>query len=324
MSALEHAVVLGVGGSADGPAALQFAVREAAGRDCPLVLIRTWESSPLYDGVLMLTRHDLEQAGSIVLQSALDRVEELAPELDCRSRLVEGRPEDELVEAGQRAQLLVLGSPGRSVHRLGRVLSQVAAHASCPVVVVPDDVAGTRGDVVVGIDGDGVSLDAVGYAFEQASRWHAGLVAVMALATGLDAYLPSEGLLEQLQERGRRSLAEELSGWCEQYPDVGVSQLVALGPPVSTLTAAARSAGLLVVGSHGRGTLRALALGSVSSSLLRAAPCSVAVVRNHDRGDQVARGAGRLTGEQLAGASWSSPWPPVRAAMPASGKVGGR
>jgi nucleotide-binding universal stress UspA family protein len=324
MSDLEHAVVLGVGGSADGPAALQFAVREAAGRDCPLVLIRTWESSPLYDGVLMLTRHDLEQAGSIVLQSALDRVEELAPELDCRSRLVEGRPEDELVEAGQRAQLLVLGSPGRSVHRLGRVLSQVAAHASCPVVVVPDDVAGTRGDVVVGIDGDGVSLDAVGYAFEQASRWHAGLVAVMALATGLDAYLPSEGLLEQLQERGRRSLAEELSGWCEQYPDVGVSQLVALGPPVSTLTAAARSAGLLVVGSHGRGTLRALALGSVSSSLLRAAPCSVAVVRNHDRGDQVARGAGRLTGEQLAGASWSSPWPPVRAAMPASGKVGGR
>lgn len=309
MSDLEHAVVLGVGGSVNGAAALQFAIQEAAGRDRPLLLIHAWESSPLFDGVLLLTRHDLEQAGAIVLQSALDRVEELAPELDCRSRLVERQPEDELIEASERGELLVLGSPGRSVHRLGRVLSQVPAHASCPVVAVPDDVARTRGDVVLGIDGEGVSLDAVGYAFEQASRWHVGLVAVMALATGFDAYLPSEGLLEQLHERGRRSLAEELSGWCEQYPDVEVSQLVALGPPVSTLTAAARSAGLLVVGSHGRGTLRALALGSVSSSLLRAAPCSIAVVRNHDRGDEVARGPGRLTGEQLAGASWSSPWP---------------
>ncbi len=309
MSDLEHAVVLGVGGSVNGAAALQFAIQEAAGRDRPLLLIHAWESSPLFDGVLLLTRHDLEQAGAIVLQSALDRVEELAPELDCRSRLVERQPEDELIEASERGELLVLGSPGRSVHRLGRVLSQVPARASCPVVAVPDDVAGTRGDVVLGIDGEGVSLDAVGYAFEQASRWHVGLVAVMALATGFDAYLPSEGLLEQLHERGRRSLAEELSGWCEQYPDVEVSQLVALGPPVSTLTAAARSAGLLVVGSHGRGTLRALALGSVSSSLLRAAPCSIAVVRNHDRGDEVARGPGRLTGEQLAGASWSSPWP---------------
>jgi nucleotide-binding universal stress UspA family protein len=311
MSDLEHAVVLGVGGSANGAAALQFAVQEAAGRGRPLLLIHAWESSPLYVGVLMLTRHDLEQAGSIVLQSALDRVEELAPELDCRSRLVEGRPEDELVEASQHAQLLVLGGPGRSAPKLGRVLRQVPAHAWCPVVAVHHDGADSPDNVVVGIDSDGVCLEAVGYAFEQASRWHVDLVAVMALATGFDAYLPSEGLLEQLHERGRRSLAEALSGWCERYPDVAVSQLVALGPPVSTLTAAARSAGLLVVGSHGRGTLRALALGSVSSSLLRAAPCSVAVVRNHHRTGQVARGAERPTGEQLAGASWSSPWPMV-------------
>lgn len=309
MSDLEHAVVLGLGGSADGTAALQFAIREAAGRDRPLVLLHAWESATPYEGMPPFTQHDLEQAGADVLQSAHDRVEERAPELDCRSRLVEGRPEEELVKASQDAEVLVLGCRGPRAPRLGRVLTQVSAHASCPVVAVPDDVADTRGDVVVGIDADGVCLDAVGFAFEQASRWHVGLVAVMALASGFDAYLPSQGLLEQLRERGRRCLAEALSGWCEQYPDVAVSQRVAFDSSVSTLMAAAQSAGLLVVGSHGRSKLRALALGSVRNSMLRAAPCPVAVVRNHNKGEQDARGAGRPVGEELAGASWSSPRP---------------
>lgn len=105
-----------------------------------------------------------------------------------------------------------------------------------------------------------------------------------------------------MHERGRRYLAEALSGCCEQYPDVAVSQLVALGAPLSMPTAAAQCAGLLVVGSHGRGTLRALALGSESSSLLRGAPCPVAVVRNHDRGDQGARGADRPASWKVGGA----------------------
>jgi nucleotide-binding universal stress UspA family protein len=309
MSDLEQEVVLGVGGSADGTSALQFAVREAAGRDRPLLVIHAWETSPLYEGALLYSRHDLEQAAAIVLQGALDRIEELAPALDCRSRLVQGRPEDELVQASRRAELLVLGRSPHSTSRLGGVLSHVPARAACPVIAVPAGAAATRGDVVVGIDGDGVCLEAIGYAFEQASRWDVGLVAVMALATGFDAYLPSPGLLEQLHERGRRHLAEALSGWCERYPDVTVSHLVTLGAPLPAITEAAQNAGLLVVGTHGRGTLRALALGSVSSSLLRTAPCPIAVVRNNQRASHGGRGGERVTDEQLAGASWSSPWP---------------
>ena len=313
MTDLEHVVVLGVGGSADGSAALQFAVREAVGRGRPLLLIHAWEGSPLYEGVLLFTRHDLEQAGAIVLQSALDRVEELAPSLDCRSRLVEGRVEDELVEASREAELLVLGCAGRDASRLGRVLGHVPARAACPVIAVPEAVTDVAGDVVVGIDGLGVCLDAIGYAFEQASRWDVGLVAVLALATSFDAYLPSEGLLEQLHERGRRCLAEALAGWCEQYPDVAVTQLVALGDASSTLTAAAQNAGLLVVGTHGRGSVRALALGSVSSSLLRSARCPVAVVRNRHGAEPGRRGPERHTDEQLTGASWSRrPHQPTR------------
>jgi nucleotide-binding universal stress UspA family protein len=54
---------------------------------------------------------------------------------------------------------------------------------------------------------------------------------------------------------------------------------VSLDAPHLALQGAAASAGLLVVGSHGRGALLRAALGSVSSSLLRSAPCPVVVVR---------------------------------------------
>ena len=57
-----------------------------------------------------------------------------------------------------------------------------------------------------------------------------------------------------------------------------MTELVSTEHPVRALRSAADGASLLVLGSHGRGALLRYALGSISTTVLRVAPCPVAVV----------------------------------------------
>lgn len=279
MQDMRTTVVVGVDGSAGADAALQRAVAEARERGLSLTLVHAWQLFPGYEGELAVALQDVDDAEAAVLQAAADRLEELAPDLEHDTRLLHTSPQVALVDAARTAALLVLGRHAGSSAWLGSVLGHVAAHAACPVLVVPPDAHPERGDVVLGVDGTALSVDAVEHAFGQADRWGTDLVAVLAVTPGFDAYVPSLPVLEQVEERGRRHLAEALAGGSERWPDVRVRQLVALGSPLPALRAAAQDAGVLVVGSHGRGALGRFALGSVSSSLLRSSPCPVAVVR---------------------------------------------
>jgi nucleotide-binding universal stress UspA family protein len=77
----------------------------------------------------------------------------------------------------------------------------------------------------------------------------------------------------------RLLLSESMAGWREKFPEVEVQELVVPGHPISVLTAATEGARLLIVGSHGRGSIRSLLLGSVSHGVLHHATSAVAVVR---------------------------------------------
>ena len=70
-----------------------------------------------------------------------------------------------------------------------------------------------------------------------------------------------------------------MAGWQEKFPDVAVVHKVVLGHPVPMLVSRAADARLLVVGSHGRGAVRSVLMGSVSHGVLHHASCPVAVVR---------------------------------------------
>jgi nucleotide-binding universal stress UspA family protein len=92
------------------------------------------------------------------------------------------------------------------------------------------------------------------------------------------------GLEQALEENAALALrdAEARLAPCKAAGvEIGTKRL--LGPPALTILdeAEASHADLVVVGSHGRGALKRLVLGSVSHAVVMHAKCSVEVVRRH-------------------------------------------
>ena len=101
--------------------------------------------------------------------------------LDVVPRLLAGRAAAVLLELSGGAQVLVAGTRGTgnwSWPGLGSVSNQLAARASCPLLLVPDDGIWRDGPVVVGVDGTPSSQHAAGFAFEEAHLRHVPVLAV--------------------------------------------------------------------------------------------------------------------------------------------------
>jgi nucleotide-binding universal stress UspA family protein len=167
------------------------------------------------------------------------------------------------------ARLIVVGTRGRGPARsalLGSVSQELAAGSCRPVVIVPEAELPTPhgklgpGPVVCGVDGSQASQAALGVATRIADDLRTRLTLVSVCANGTES-----------SEWGS---AVELPA-----PD-DVERLTASGEPAEVLTRAAseRNAALLIVGSRGRGLMRAALLGSVSAAAIRLASCPVVVV----------------------------------------------
>ncbi|GAA5162193.1 universal stress protein [Pseudonocardia eucalypti] len=210
----------------------------------------------------------------------------ISPDLTVERESREGSARAVLLDESTRADLVVLGHRGHGGFvglLLGSVAVSVAAHASCPVVVVRQpgsDVSGDRAPVVVGVDGSPTSETALGFAFDVAARRHVPLVAVhtwfdLAVEPELVAMIDLDAVLEQEREL----LAQRLAGWSEKYPNVEIRRHVARDQPAWSLVEQSGDAGLVVVGARGRGVIAGTLLGSVSQAVLHHAKCPVAVVR---------------------------------------------
>jgi nucleotide-binding universal stress UspA family protein len=139
-------IVVGVDGSEGSKLALRWAIDEA-GRvsDAKVVAIATWTypvvaASPWmggYDVPMDLTEPTAQVLDETVAEVAGDAG---YPAERIDKRVVSGPAAGTLIEAGKQADLLVVGSRGLGGFTgllLGSVSHQVAAHAPCPVVIVP-------------------------------------------------------------------------------------------------------------------------------------------------------------------------------------------
>lgn len=196
------------------------------------------------------------------------------------------------------ARLLVVASRGRGALRaavLGSVSRELVACAPCPVVVVPPGAgdALTAHDrerplgVLCGIDDDPERTPAiVAHAAGLAARLDARLVLAhfegsveLAVVPGAAGVHPGfAGAPHAAQRRRAARVLAAAEEHAERAPSVSVRAEV--GDPEHGLDPLAERAGcaLLVVGAHRRGTLAAVALGSVSAALAAHARRPVAIV----------------------------------------------
>jgi nucleotide-binding universal stress UspA family protein len=293
VSSVRPVVLVGIDGSTADDIAIEWAVQEASMRALPLRIVHVANPPTLPRTVSAdLANLALARSGAVaseLVDQATEKAQAAAPGLEVDQEVRPGQVVEQLVKAAADARVLVLGSGQRfdtSRIGLGSVATHVTAHAPCPVIVARTPAEGepttgpSTGRVVVGVDGSDISVRAVGFAFDEASRRGAlGLTAVYAFSRLPDAWLIDARDSIDYHRAAARVLAESLAEWSEKYPDIDVVSRLVAHRPVQALVEESAGAALLVVGSHGYGRFAGMLLGSVSQAVLRHASVTVALVR---------------------------------------------
>ncbi len=134
----ESRIVVGFDGSPCAILALEYAAHQAARTGALLHVVCAYDLLPAEDTV-MLPMGLIEGSAAAAVAEALDRVDEIEPDVVTKGEHVFGAPGPVLVEIGEGARELVVGTRGRGHLRgmlLGSVSDYVAHHASCTTTVV--------------------------------------------------------------------------------------------------------------------------------------------------------------------------------------------
>ena len=139
-------IIVGTDGSSRSQAAVEWGTREAAIRQVPVTVVIVyqaavgfWGGKPSYPEGDELARN----AQAIAQEQADKALSQLGftcpPTVEVRA--VYGIPADELMKAAGEADMLVVaarGAGGFARLLLGSVATQLADHARCPLVIVPE------------------------------------------------------------------------------------------------------------------------------------------------------------------------------------------
>ena len=205
-----------------------------------------------------------------------------------------GRVDEEIVATAEElgAGLIVVGSRGQGGMRrtlMGSVSDSVVRHAHCPVMVVRGEAVVFPTRILLATDGSEMAKLAASTAAEMAKSTNSELHVIYVEHTpavfyempGTVVYPTRQSRLEKGAEEATKTILEEQVQKIEETGiEVAASHTREGFPDEEIVRLAERlSAGLIVMGSRGRGPLRRALLGSVSDSVVRHAHCPVLMVR---------------------------------------------
>jgi nucleotide-binding universal stress UspA family protein len=301
-------VLMGVDGSPASFAAVQLAGRLLAEKEevifyysPPLVWVRAVaDASGTAGGVQ-----------SYLCNAVFDKARQHLPvPLQKKVQTIEGTrdPRQGLLIAADecRADLIVIGARGSGPLKqpsVGSLARHVVHHATIPVLVVRGAVVPAPEPIRVLLASDGSELSQ--HASEVLGRfsWPSGTIGqtITVLESSAQSQMP-EWLAEQLDDQQLAALGmgrfarneedetrirQEIARWHGTLPAIfqGHDPLVAAGHAGEQILRAidAQRINLAVVGARRRGAVRRLLLGSTSEHMLAYAPCSVLIIRGHER-----------------------------------------
>jgi nucleotide-binding universal stress UspA family protein len=285
-------IVVGIDGSPQSGNALEWAIERARLGGEQLELVNAWSMPPDLDfygyrGLAARQPVDwLTEFSEEVLDAATKRVAEAGPDLTSTKTSKMGHPVSILVEASRDATALVIGRRGLGAAAsalMGSVSNRLAVEAKCPLVVVGEGELPTSGPIVVGVDDSEFGANALRYAIAEAAVRKTSVRAVAAYEAFHQGFRGDPELLARLQadieaeaaDTAARAITDVLG---TDSPTVDVERVTVESPPAEAILGNAADAQLIVVGTHGKGLVRRVLLGSVSRQVLNDAEVPVAVV----------------------------------------------
>ena len=212
-----------------------------------------------------------------------------ASDLPIDRQVVEGDPADCIVAAAKQADLVVVGTHGRTgLARLalGSVAESVLRRAPCSVLTVPRGAARVSPPlfprILAATDFSPAAERAVRFAVSLATEENARLILLHVLEVGPPDWLYGRAATELLAEAtaaARERLADavpkEARPWCQ------VDTRLETGNPSERIVALAREedASVIVLGVHRHGVIDRALFGTTPQQVVRAAATPVLVVR---------------------------------------------
>lgn len=230
-----------------------------------------------------------------VAQEALTKAKALADKAGIASegKLVQDHPTHAILEEAKNHDLTVMGTHGRGgIEKLllGSVAQGVAQRTQYPLLVVRPGEVWNSGPhtILVPTDGSESSQAATLQALELAKVLGAKINFLFVLQTPGFVYLGAENpyyandLYDELQALGHNTLDKAML--LAQQAGIAAEKKLAEDHPVETILKEAQSNDLIVMGTHGRGGLEKVIMGSVAQGVIQRSHRPVLVVHSHPKG----------------------------------------